>query len=129
MCKAEGHEVKECPETKAFVAAGVLHFNKMNCLVMADGSRLPRVGGKGMANAVWELAVKRTSAAYLEWMQEFELENNKFAHLEEPMFEVEPVKRMDKDKGKLSKVKPYDRPPKPSIPVVKLMSSAPEKPN
>ena len=66
MCEAEGHGVKECPETKAFVAAGVLHLDGMNHLVMADGSRLPRVGGKGMANAIQELAEKRTSAANLE---------------------------------------------------------------
>ena len=62
-------------------------------------------------------------------MWEFEIENNEFAHLGKLVFEVEPVERMDKDKGKSSKAKPYDRPPKSSIPVVKPMSSTLEKQN
>ena len=38
MCESEGHSVRECPETKAFVAAGVLQYDIKNHLVMADGS-------------------------------------------------------------------------------------------
>ena len=67
MCKGEGHRVKDCPETKAFVAAGVLRYDLSNHLVMADGSRLPHARGRGLASMIWELADKRTSAANLEW--------------------------------------------------------------
>ncbi len=37
MCNADGHGFRECPETKAFLAAGVLQYNAANKLVMADG--------------------------------------------------------------------------------------------
>src|SRR5260370_29165479 len=75
------------------------------------------------------MAAKRMSAANLEWMQEFEIDNNEFMHLGEPVFKVEPVEKMDKDKGKPSKAKPYDRPPKSSTPVVKPTPPVPEKLN
>ena len=41
MCDGDGHGFRECPETKAFLATGVLQYNAANKLVMADGSKLP----------------------------------------------------------------------------------------
>src|SRR5258708_36184739 len=39
MCNGNGHGFRECPETKAFLAAGVLQYNAANKLVMHQQSR------------------------------------------------------------------------------------------
>ena len=46
MCNGDRHGFRECPKTKAFLAAGVLQYNTTNKLVMADGSKLPQVIGR-----------------------------------------------------------------------------------
>ena len=52
MCDSDGHGFRECPETKAFLAAGVLQYNAANKLVMADGSKLPQVIGRATAHVI-----------------------------------------------------------------------------
>ncbi len=136
MCDSDGHGFRECLEMKAFLAAGVLQYNATNKLVMADGSRLPQVEGRVTAYVIQEQAAKRTSAANLEWMREYELANNEFANLGDAVFEVQPVEQVDDRKGRQSKVKPYDHPsisktPPPTVKVVppEEPKQAPANPN
>ena len=128
MCDGDGHGFRECPETKAFLAAGVLQYNAANKLVMADGSKLPRVIGRATAHVIREQTAMRTSAANLEWMREYELANNEFANLGDAEFEVQPVERVDDKKGRQSKAKPYDRPSVSKTPPPTVKIIPPEEP-
>ncbi|KAF8316689.1 uncharacterized protein EI90DRAFT_3021504 [Cantharellus anzutake] len=118
MCLSEGHGFKGCPETKAFVAAGVIRYDTSNRLVMSDGSPLPcSTDGSPLVHLICERA-NMHSAATLEWMSDYELANREIATLGEGEFEVYPVYACpgecgDSDKPKASKSKPYDWPPSP----------------
>ena len=52
MCNGDGHGFRECLETKAFLAVGVLQYNAANKLVMADGSKLPQVIGSALVHVI-----------------------------------------------------------------------------
>ncbi|KAF8325752.1 uncharacterized protein EI90DRAFT_3128297 [Cantharellus anzutake] len=68
MCLSEGHGFKGSPETKAFVAAGVIRYDASNRLVMSDGSPLPHsMDGSPLVHLICERA-NMHSAATLEWM-------------------------------------------------------------
>jgi Zinc knuckle len=41
MCGEEGHSLKDCPETKAFIGKKVLKISNEGHLVQLDGTNLP----------------------------------------------------------------------------------------
>ena len=41
MCRHSGHGIRECSESKFFIAQGICHMDLNNCVVMSDSSVLP----------------------------------------------------------------------------------------
>ncbi|KAF8335324.1 uncharacterized protein EI90DRAFT_3120347 [Cantharellus anzutake] len=118
--RLKGHSFRDCPETKAFITAGVLRFDTVTKrLVMADGTNLPHsTSGNAIAQLIHKQASMWPTAANLEWMHEYELANQEFATLDEGEFEVYPAyaypaEHRESEKPRASKAKPYDWPPSP----------------
>ncbi|KAF8310919.1 uncharacterized protein EI90DRAFT_3138961 [Cantharellus anzutake] len=122
MCEDEGHGVKDCPETRAFLAAGVLKLDATNRLVMADGSRLPHAfGEEKLAQLIRQKAAMRTTAN-LEWMRKSETAIHEFGGLGDAVYEVFPAERTEKEKGRSVRSKPYERPMSPQPPPPQVRS-------
>ncbi|KAF8329126.1 uncharacterized protein EI90DRAFT_3125448 [Cantharellus anzutake] len=66
MCDAYGHRLQDCPETKEFLARGVLKTDVNNRIVLSDGSSLPYAGSGGMAPIIREIASRRAMASRTE---------------------------------------------------------------
>ncbi|KAF9503310.1 hypothetical protein BS47DRAFT_1369628 [Hydnum rufescens UP504] len=57
MCGEQGHSLRECPETKAFIVKKVLKVSNKGHLVQLDSSDLPRsdINNRGVAPILFEL--------------------------------------------------------------------------
>ncbi len=93
---------------KLFLTMGVLRYNATNKLVMADRSKLPCITGRALVNIIHEQIVRKTLAASLEWMPEFEVVSHKVTALGIPEFKVVTVERL---KNRPSKARLYSRAP------------------
>ena len=112
MCDGDRHGFRDCPETKAFLAAGVLRYDASNCLVMADRSKLPCIAGRALVNAIHDQIARKTLAASLEWMPEFEVASH----------EVTAFGNAELSTAKtLSKVRPSKAKPHSSLPSTQLL--------
>src|SRR5258708_18314412 len=49
MCRHSGHGIRECSESKFFIAQGICRMDLNNRVVMSDGSVLPQAEGEGGA--------------------------------------------------------------------------------
>ncbi|KAF8344047.1 uncharacterized protein EI90DRAFT_3114716 [Cantharellus anzutake] len=66
MCDAYGHRLQDCPETKEFLARGVLKTDVNNRIVLSDGSSLPYAGSGGMSPIIREIASRRATVSRTE---------------------------------------------------------------
>src|SRR5260221_12904196 len=119
MCRASGHGIRDCAESKFFIRQDICRMDVNNRVVMSDGTALPRTKGEGGAakqihsrmvgNIPAVTGPMSTSASNVEVVAE---EADYANELEELMilgsmeFEVLPADRSDKTK----KAKPYDCP-------------------
>ena len=119
MCGQSGHGIRECQESKFFIAQGICRFDVHNRVVMNDGTALPRAEGDGGAakqirnrlagNIPSASGPTSTSASNIELVAaeaDYEEESEELAVLGSMEFEVMPADRLEKSK----RYKPYDRP-------------------
>ncbi len=116
MCGKQGHGICDCSESKFFIAQGICHMDVNNCVVMGDGTALPRAKGEGSAAKVIHdrmagipsLSRPTTTSASNEVITnevDYEDETDELAILGSMEFKVLPADRTEKSK----KYKPYDR--------------------
>jgi Zinc knuckle len=65
MCGEDGHSLKDCPETKAFLVRKVLKLSNEGWLVQLDGSNLPR-GDINNGRVAWILHDQLANASNVE---------------------------------------------------------------
>ena len=115
MCGKQGHGICDCSESKFFIAQGICHMDVNNCVVMGDGTALPRAKGEGSTAKVIHDRMARipslsrptmTSASNEVITNEvdYEDETDELAILGSMEFKVLPADRTEKSK----KYKPYD---------------------
>ena len=105
MCgQNESHGMKDCPETIAFMASGIVKTNVDGRIIRADGKPLPQgiPGGGGIAKVLKdELANRKgsTSVAEVEHGKHF-VSNYEFVKLDNigTMYIAIPVQRVEKNK-------------------------------
>jgi len=114
MCGEETtHGVKDCPETVAFIASGILKLNTDGRVVRSNGGSLPRgaTDGGGIAKILKE-EIKRHkgSASNIEVDKTYLVANYEFAQLDEgdTEYTVMPAERAEKGTRK-ERVEPYDK--------------------
>ena len=117
MCgNSAPHNMKDCPETIAFMAAGLIKTNTDGKLVRANGRPLPRgiIGSGGIAKVLKdEASTRKGSSSNIEVEREgFLVANYEFAHLndEHSEYAVYPAQRADKAPTKDVRNQPYRRP-------------------
>jgi hypothetical protein len=109
------HNMKDCPETIAFMASGLVKTNTDGKIVRADGRPLPRgvMGSSGIAKVLKDEASSRKgSASNIEVERKDCLVTNyEFAHLndEDSEYAVFPAQRADKAPKKDIRTQPYRR--------------------
>ncbi|KAF9505446.1 hypothetical protein BS47DRAFT_1400393 [Hydnum rufescens UP504] len=113
MCGEQGHSLRECPETKAFIMKKVLKISNEGRLVQLDGSDLPRgdIDNRGVARI---LALTK-----------LELLNQEFAVFGDYEYEVFPAERKQEEvkpkayvelpQHPVRQVPPTDNPKVPTI--------------
>jgi hypothetical protein len=103
MCGENGHAIKECPESKAFIAKKVLKITNEGRLVQADGSDLPYgdMDNGGVARVLRE-QIANASNAETEYLQEF-LSFNDYE------YEVFPAEREQEVAPKSKRSEPYNK--------------------
>ena len=114
MCGEEtSHGVKDCPETVAFIASGILKLNTEGRVVRSNGGSLPRgaLDGGGIAKILKE-EIKRHkgSASNIEVDKTYLVANYEFAQLDEgdTEYTVMPAERGEKGVRK-ERAEPYDK--------------------
>ena len=117
MCGQSGHGIRECSESKFFIAQGICRMDVNNRVVMGDGSALPRADGEGGAakqirnrlSGNIPSTSNLTSASNIEVVAaeaDYNDEPNELAVLGSMEFEVLPADRAER----VRKNKPYERP-------------------
>jgi Zinc knuckle len=92
MCGEQGHLLKDCPETKAFVTKKVLRWSSEGQLVQADGLDLPRGDiGNGGVTCILQDQLANSSNVEMEHLRSFNLMNQEFAMFREYDYEVFPA--------------------------------------
>ncbi|KAF9506907.1 hypothetical protein BS47DRAFT_1367023 [Hydnum rufescens UP504] len=96
----EGHSLKDCPETKAFIAKKVLKLSNEGILVQLDGSDLPQgdINNRGVARILHD-QLANASNVEMEHLCSFELLNQEFAMFEVQLKRNKPYTK-DEPKGK-----------------------------
>ena len=127
MCGENGHSIKDCPESKAFIAKKVLKITNEGRLVQADGSDLPYgdIDNGGVARILRE-QIANASNAETEYLQEF-LTFNDYE------YEVFPAERDQEAAVKPKRAEPYNKddrkgksPQRPNRAYVELPSRRPQ---
>src|SRR5260221_6223630 len=117
MCGKQGHGIRDCTESKFFIAQGICRMDVNDRVVMGDGTALPRAEGEGGAAKVIRDRMARipsssgptaTSAANEVIADEvyYGDEMDELDTLGSMEFKVLPMDRTEKSK----KYKPYDHP-------------------
>ncbi|KAF9507793.1 hypothetical protein BS47DRAFT_1366397 [Hydnum rufescens UP504] len=98
MCGEQGHSLRECPETKAFIAKKVLKISNEGRLVQLDGSDLPRgdIDNGGVARILRD-QIANASNVETEHLRSFELLNQEFAVFGDYEYEVFPAERKQEE--------------------------------
>src|SRR5258708_6054415 len=117
MCGASGHGIRDCTESKFFIGQDICRMDVNNCVVMSDGTALPRAEGEGgVAKQICDRLSGNnpsvqgpmlTSASNVEVVAkeaDYDDEPEELARLGSMEFEVFPADRSEKAK----KAKPYD---------------------
>src|SRR6266849_6780190 len=116
MCgNNDAHNMRDCPETIAFMASGLLKTNTDGKIVRADGRPLPRgvMGSGGIAKVLKDEANRKGSSSNIEVDHDgFLVANYEFARLNEEntVYTVLPAQRAEKAPKKDVRNQPYRRP-------------------
>ena len=115
MCgKPEAHGMKECPETIAFLAAGIVKVNSEGRIIRSNGNPLPRgiPGAGGIAQILKDEAMtKRSTTSSLEIDREpFLTANYEYARLSKDKAEYEVMPALRSGKTSDERTQPYKRP-------------------
>src|SRR6266849_2955430 len=116
MCgNNDAHNMRNCPETIAFMASGLLKTNTDGKIVRADGRPLPRgvMGSGGIAKVLKDEANRKGSSSNIEVDHDgFLVANYEFARLndENTVYTVLPAQRAEKAPKKDVRNQPYRRP-------------------
>ncbi|KAF9516225.1 hypothetical protein BS47DRAFT_1390860 [Hydnum rufescens UP504] len=105
----EGHSLKDCLETKAFIAKKVLKLSNEGRLVQLDGSDLPRgdINNGGVAHILRD-QLANASNVEMEHLRSFELLNQEFATFGKYKYEVFPAERKQEE-VQLKRNEPYTK--------------------
>src|SRR5260221_7322425 len=119
MCGQSGHGIRECSESKFFIAQGICRLNINNRVIMNDGTALPCAEGDSgtakqirsrlagnMPSVSGPMATSMSNVELVAAEADYEDESEELAVLGLMEFEVLPADRLDKSK----RYKPYDRP-------------------
>ncbi|KAF9505493.1 hypothetical protein BS47DRAFT_1400328 [Hydnum rufescens UP504] len=107
MCGEQGHSLKECPETKAFIAKKVLKISNEGRLVQLDGTDLPHgdIDNGGVARILRD-QLANASNVEMEHLWSFEMLNQEFTVFGNYEYEVFPAERKQGD-GEAKRNEPY----------------------
>jgi Protein of unknown function (DUF4100)/Zinc knuckle len=107
MCGEEGHSLKDCPETKAFITKKVLKISNEGHLVQLDSTNLPHgnINNRGVAQILCD-QLANASNVKMEHLCSFELLNQEFTTFGEYEYEVFPAKRK-KEEVEAKRNEPY----------------------
>ncbi|KAF9521034.1 hypothetical protein BS47DRAFT_1356990 [Hydnum rufescens UP504] len=107
MCGEQGHSLKECPETKAFIAKKVLKISNEGRLVQLDGTDLPHgdIDNGGVARILRD-QLANASNVEMEHLRSFEMLNQEFTVFGDYEYEVFPAERKQGD-GEAKRNEPY----------------------
>ncbi|KAF9511881.1 hypothetical protein BS47DRAFT_1363522 [Hydnum rufescens UP504] len=98
MCGEQGHSLKYCPETKAFIAKKVLKVSSEGRLLQLDGSDLPRrdIDNGGVVRILRDQIANALNVE-MEHLRGFELLNQEFAIFGNYEYKVFPAERKQGD--------------------------------
>jgi hypothetical protein len=108
MCVEEGHSLRDCPETKAFIMKKVLKYTNEGWLIKFDGSDLPH---SDMNNAgvtqILQQQIPNASNLKMNWLLRFNSLNQEFAKFGEYEYNIFLAEQAQSHGQKQSE--PYDK--------------------
>jgi Protein of unknown function (DUF4100) len=98
MCAEEGHALKDCPETKAFIAKKILKLSNEGRLVQVDGSDLPwgDINNGGVACILCD-QLANASNLEMENLLSWDVMNQEFATFGDSTYKVFPAERKQEE--------------------------------